>query len=149
MRSRIESGGVVDSKSAPVPLRWQNENADSLGNTSLPSDPVPFVYCEFLTDRPFLAGYGGGQGQNLYRNPARLDAYVFVPNGNGLDEAEAIAEQIAALFRSYRSAGISCFEASVYPGGDGANLKPPGLSSVVGSYFYAVAEVSLHFDQIG
>lgn len=148
-RSRIEKGGIVDSASAPVPFRWQNENADSLGNAELPSDPSPFVYCEFITEPGRLAGYGGGRGQNLYRNPARLDAYVFVPRGEGMDEAESIAEQVAALFRSYRDANISCFDATVYPGGDGSSLQPAGLSSPVGSYFYAVTEVSLYFDQIG
>lgn len=149
MRGRIESAGIVDSRSAIVPFRWQNENADSLGNAELPSVPSPFVYCEFTTSRGRIAEYGGGRGRNVYRSAAWIVAYVFVPKGNGLDEAEMIAEQIAALFRSYRDSSISCFDATVQPGGDGTDLKPPGLSSVVGSYFYAVTEVSLHFDQIG
>mgnify|MGYP000467545466 CR=1 FL=1 len=148
-RSRIEAASIVDRHSTAVPFRWQNETADSQGNTDLPSEPAAFVYCEFITDRGQLAAFGGGVGQNLYRNPAQLVAYVFVPKGEGLDDSEQIAEQIAALFRSYRSAQISCFDASVYPGGDGASLKPPGLSSVDGSYFFAVTEVSLFFDQIG
>jgi hypothetical protein len=149
MRHRIEAASIVDRNSAAVPFRWQNENADSQGNATLPSDPSPFVYCEFITERGRLAGYGGGPGRNLYRNPARLDAYVFVPKNDGLDQAESIAEQVAALFRSYRDADISCFDATVYPGGDGSSLKPAGLNSVVGGYFYAATEVSLYFDQIG
>lgn len=149
MRSRLEAGAVVDGRGAPVPFRWQNETSDSLGNVDLPDTPAPFVYVEFLTDPQDLVSFGGGRGQNRYRNPARLDAYVFVPRGQGLDEAEAIAEQVAGLFRSYRDNDVSCFGATVYPGGDGASLKPPGLSSEVGNYFWACCEVNLFFDQIG
>lgn len=138
VRSRIEAN--ITS----VPLRWQNEDGGPL-----PDEPAPFVYAEFNTERGSIAGFGGGRGNNLYRNPARIEAYVFVPKGEGLDRAESIAEQIATLFRSYRDQHISCFDASVYPGGDGAELTPPGLSSEVGNYFWAACEVSLHFDQIG
>lgn len=138
VRARIEAGGLG------VPLRWQNEDGGPL-----PDEPAPFVYAEFNTERGSIAGYGGGRGNNLYRNPARIEAYVFVPKGQGLDQAETIGEQIAALFRSYRDADISCFDATVYPGGDGAALTPPGLLSEVGNYFWAGVEISLHFDQIG
>lgn len=143
VRARIEAGGIS------VPLRWQNEATDSNGSIDLPDTPSPFVYTEFLTDPQQLASFGGGRGSNRYRNPARIDSYVFVPKGEGLDEAEQIAEQIATLFRSYRDTDISCFDATVYPGGDGAALKPPGLTSEVGNYFWAVVEISLFFDTIG
>lgn len=143
VRSRMETGGVVHA-GAPVPLRWQNEDGGPL-----PDTPSPFVFTEFQTERGRLAGFGAGRGDGLYRNPARIESYVFVPKGWGLDAAEAIAEQIATLFRSYRDDHISCFDASVYPGGDGAALTPPGLSSPAGNYFWAACEVSLHFDQIG
>ncbi len=149
MRTRLEAGNVTNSDSRAVPFRWQNEAADSQGEVELPDTPSPFVYVEFNADRGTLASFGGGRGANRYRNPARLEAYVFVPKGEGLDEAEAIAEQIAVLFRSYRDADISCFDASVYPGGDGEELKPKGISSEVGNYFWACCEVSLFFDQIG
>lgn len=144
IRARLEAGAIVDSDSVAVPLRWQNENGGAL-----PDTPTPFIYTEFLTDPASLVSFGSGRGANRYRNPARVDAYVFVPKDEGLDEAESIAEQIAALFRSYRDASISCFEATVMPGGDGASITPPGLSSEVGNYFWAVCEVSLYFDQIG
>jgi hypothetical protein len=149
IRNRIEAAPITDRNSAVVPFRWQNETADSLGNANLPSDPSPFVYCEFITERGRLTAFGGGVGKNLYRNPARLDVYVLVPKNDGLDQAESIAEQVASLFRSYRDSDISCFDATVYPGGDGSSIKPAGLNSPVGSYFYATAEVSLYFDQIG
>lgn len=138
VRARLVGGGLG------VPLRWPNEDGGPL-----PDDPAAFVYTEFNTERAALAGFGGGSGANLYRNAARVEAYVFVPKGVGLEQAEQIAEQIAALFRSYRDQHISCFDATVYPGGDGAMLTPPGLNTVVGSYFWSAVEVSLHFDQIG
>jgi hypothetical protein len=149
MRSRIEAASIIDRSSNPVPFRWQNEASDSLGNAALPDTPSPFVYCEFIVESGSIASYGGGYGKNLYRNRARLVAYVLVPKNSGMDEAESISEQVAALFRSYRDSNVSCFDATVYPGGDGSSLKPSGMSSPVGSYFYAVAEISLHFDQIG
>ncbi|MES5483575.1 hypothetical protein QMZ05_12525 [Bradyrhizobium sp. INPA03-11B] len=149
VRSRIANASILDSKSNAVPVRWPNEAADSLGNAALPDTPAPFVYCEFLVQNGPIAAFGGGAGNNLYRNHARLVAYALVPKNTGLDEAEMIAEQIAALFRSYRDDTITCFEAVVYPGGDGAALHPAGLSSPVGSYFYASTESSLVFDQIG
>lgn len=149
VRTRIEAASIVDNKSAAVPFRWQNEAQDSLGHTELPESASPFVYCEFLVERGRVAGYGGGRGANLYRNSAYLVAHVLVPKNSGLDEAESIAEQVATLFRSYQDGTISCFDATVYPGGDGASLNPAGLNSPVGNYFYATTEISLIFDTIG
>lgn len=147
VRARIEAGGIS------VPLRWPNEAQDSEGNTELPDTAAPFIYCEFQNEGPEFgrgpSAFGGGRGQNLYRCDAVFEAYVFVPKGEGLDEAETLAEQVAALLRSYRTATISCFDATVYPGGDGADLKPPGLTSEVGNYFWARCEVNLQFEQIG
>ncbi len=143
VRSRMEAGSIAYGGAA-VPLRWQNEDGGPL-----PDEPAPFVYTEFLNEGASLAGFGGGRGSNLYRNRAVVEAYVFVPKGWGLDAAENIAEQIAVVLRSHRDAHISCFEATVIPGGDGAMLTPPGLSSEVGNYHYAATEVRLHFDQVG
>lgn len=125
-------------------LRWQNEDG-----SALPDTPAAFAYTEFLADRAAIAGFGGGRGNNLYRNPGRLVVYVFVPRGQGLAAATDLAESAAAVFRSYRDSSVSCFEATVYPGGDGAALSPPGIGSEANNYFYAVAEISLFFDLIG
>lgn len=149
IRTRIENGSVVDAAAAAVPLRWQNEAADSAGNVELPDTPAPFVYTEILVRRGAVSSFGGGRGANTYRNPIDVVSYVFVPKNEGLAEAESIAEQIAVLLRSYRSGDVSLFEATVQPGGDGADLTPPGLSSDVGNYFWAVCECSGFFDQIG
>lgn len=143
VRLRMEAGNITFN-SQPVALRWQNEDGEPL-----PGQPEPFIYSAFHVDRAGIAGFGGGRGQNLYRNPASLECFVFVPKGWGLDAAEAIAEQVAVLFRSYRNEHISCFDATVSPGGDGAELTPPGMRSEAGQYFWASCEVSLHFDQIG
>lgn len=151
IRSRIETAGLTNGAGGPLPVRWPNEPQDSLGNTDLPSPPAPFVYVEVnntgSANGP--AGYGGGSGQNIWRNRGRIEAYVFVPKDDGLDRAEGVAEQIASLFRSYRDEAISCFAANVMPGGDGAMLTPPGLVSEVGNYFWAMCTVRFHFDQVG
>ena len=143
LRARLEAN-VPTYGGSPIALRWQNEDGGPL-----PDEPSPFIYCEFIAERGRLASFGGGRGNNMYRNPAVLDMFVFVPKGWGLPPATDIAETAATLFRSYRDADVSCFDASVLPGGDGADLKPPGLSSEVGNYFWAAVEVSLHYDQIG
>lgn len=155
LRSVIEGGNIVNAADQPVPLRWQNENVDSAGNELLADPPAPFVFSEFTTSRGTFLTLGGGRGNNIYRAPFQFTAYVFVPKNDfvpserdGLEQAEAIAEQIAALFRSFYASGVSCTSVSVEPGGDGADLKPPGLHSEVGNYFWACADIAGHFDQI-
>lgn len=137
VKNRITAGGLS------VTLCWQNEDVQ------LPDTPAKFIYTEFLTDPADLVAFGGGVGRNLYRNPAQINSYVFVPRGSGITPAMQKAEQVAFLFRSYRDPDISCFDASVLPGGDGADFKPPGIDSEVANYFWALARTSLHFDQIG
>lgn len=149
IKARLEANVPNDSKGTPVFFRWQNEDEDSLGRKALPDAPRPFIYTEFLADPAAIASFGGGRGANRYRHPARIDCYIFVPRGWGLAEATTIAETVAALFRSYRDSDISCFEATVYPGGSGADLKPPGLDSEVDNYFWSSAEISLFFDLTG
>lgn len=152
IRARIEAAGLT-ANGSPLPLRFQNEEADSLGNVELPAEPAPFAYIEFANEgsRGGPASFGGGRGQNRYRNQARVEGFVFVRKGDGLAQAEQLAEQIAALFRSHRDDDISCFDASVYAGGDAAQLKPSGMGNAVdlGAYFYDAFDVSLFFDQIG
>lgn len=144
IKARLEANVPDDSQGNPVTLRWQNEDGDPL-----PSTPAAFVYTEFLADPASIASYGGGRGANRYRNTAQIVCYVFVPRGWGLVEATTIAETVGALFRSYRDSDISCFEASVMPGGDGASIKPPGMDSEVDNYFYAVMAAEFFYDQIG
>ena len=145
LRSRLEERKPADL----LALRFQNEAADSNGVAPLPDRPEAFAYVEFLTQGSAIAGYGGGRGNNLYRNQAKLHIYVFVPNGSGASTATTLAEECAVLFRSYRDQYVSCFAASVITGGSGAEMTPPGLRSEGGNYWWALVEVELFFDQIG
>src|SRR4029077_12896390 len=135
--------GLLEAEPSLPPLRWQNEDEDSTGAVALPDTPAPFLYTTFETEPAELVSFGGGRYANRYRNPARLDVFVFIPKGWGLTYATDYAETAAALFRSYRDSEISCFAATVYPGGDGAALRPPGLPSEVSNYFWAATEVDL------
>lgn len=133
----------AETQITTLPLYWQDENS------ILPDDPVPFVFFELIARRGRIAGYGSGNGANLYRTPCEFNAYVFVPRGQGLPVAAGYAETVAAAFRSYRSGGVSCFDATLHPMGEGEALVPPGLSSAAGNYACVVVNVNLHFDQIG
>lgn len=142
-RSRIEGGGLL------FPLRWQNEDLDSEGNRDLPNKPKTFAYIEFLTGSGRFEAFGAGRGNNTQRTPALVLATVLVPRGKGLQASLDAGETIAVLFRGYRDTIISCFAATVHPGGDGASAKPPGLDSAVDAYFWSQVEVELFFDQLG
>lgn len=126
-----------------LPLLWQH-----VDNT-LPDTPAPFVYIEMNPGRARLASFGGGRGDNRWRQQGEIQAYVFVPRGQGLAVALGYAETVAAAFRSYRDATISCFGASVMPVGQGSDLAPPGMTSVAGNYACAAVAVDFFFDQIG
>ena len=134
----------AEAQITTLPLYWQDED-----NFDLPDEPAPFVFFELIVRRGRIASFGGGRGANLYRAPAELNAYVFVPRGIGLPAVAVLAETVAAAFRSYRSGGLSCFDATLHPVGEGEALVPPGLSSAAGNYACVVVSVSLHFDQIG
>ncbi len=138
LRSRAEA------QITTLPLYWQDED-----NFDLPDEPSSFVFFEFIARRGRLVAFGSGQGGNLFRTQGELNAYVFVPRGSGLTVAAGYAETVASAFRSYRLGGVSCFDATCHPLGEGEALNPPGLSSVAGNYACVVAQVSLHFDQVG
>jgi len=127
-------------------LRWQNENG-----LPMPDIPAPFIFVAIEREpkSTYLAGFGAGRGANLWRNPAYIVAYAFVPKNQGLKTATDLAERVGAVFRSYRDDMISCFESSIEPGGDGASMKPPGLASEVGNYFWSLSQTTFFFDQIG
>jgi len=141
VRSRLEAAG----SGITIPLHWQNEQV------VLPDELAPFAYIVF-ENRGAGRGpvsFGGGSGNNLYRNQALIEAFVFAPSGSGSQLAMDYAETIAARLRSFRDADISCFSASVHLVGPGASVAPPGMDSEVGNYWCAVAEVIMHFDQLG
>ncbi len=136
----------LDGAGFPFPVRYQGEDSGPL-----PDTPATFAFVVFNNDGSGRGptAFGGGAGRNLYRNLGVIEAYVFVPNGEGLAAATDAAEQVAARLRSYRDASISCFSADVIPVGEGSKIAPPGLSSEVNNYQCAVAECAFHFDQIG
>lgn len=142
IRARL---GAIDA-GISIPLYFQGDDAPIL-----PDTPAAFVFIvlniEGSGGRP--AGYGGGTGRNLYRNRGTIEAYVFSPIGEGFETVCGHAETIAERLRSYRSESLSCFSADVIPIGPGSSISVPGLSSEVSNYQCAVAEIVMHFDQIG
>jgi hypothetical protein len=140
VRSRLESGSLG------ITLYWHGDDPPTL-----PDTPTAFAYLVFNNEGSRLASFGGGRGANLYRNRARLEAYMFAPSTGtaGMAPVMAQAETIAARLRSFRDATISCFGADVIPVGPGSNISPPGLRSEVNNYLCAVAEIDISFDQIG
>lgn len=143
IKARIEANAPARVAGAGQ-LRWQNDDG-----VELPDKPAAYLYTELDPDRQYLAGFGGGTGANLWRTPARIDCYAFVPSGEGLASATDLAEEIAVLFRGYRDGNLQCFGASVYPLGNGAQVKPTGLSYEGDNYYVAVCEVDMHFDLTG
>jgi hypothetical protein len=135
----------LDGAGFSFPLRYQGEDSGPL-----PDTPATFAFVVFGNDGSGRGpvAFGGGRGANLYRNQGVIEAFVFVPNGEGLSAAMDAAELVAARLRSFRDT-ISCFSADVIPVGEGSKIAPPGLNSEVSNYQCAVAEIAMHFDQIG
>jgi len=141
---------ILDVAGLSLPIRWRGDDTDSTGADALPDTPTPFLFCNLETDPGDIAGFGGGRGANLYRNPGYLYVYVFVPRGDGSEPlALEHGESVAVLYRSYRDSVVSVFAASVVAGGAGGTLAPPGLNSAVNAYSYALVEVLFHYDQVG
>lgn len=137
LRSRAGNGTIT------LPMYWPDENNE------LPDTPAPFVYFALDTRPAFATGVGGGIANNVWRTPGELQAFVFVPIGQGITQSVTLAESVAAVFRSYRDNYVSCFGASVHPVGKGSEMIPDGLDSAAGNYACAVALVDLFFDQVG
>ncbi len=143
-RSVIDGATITDNGSA-VPLRYYGDN-----NDDLPDVPTPFVYVVFDAFKAEVIEMGGaGRGSNRHRNFGTCDAFVFVPKGTGMKRATDIAETIAALFRSYRLNGVTCETATVFPGGNGSDIKPDGMDSEVGNYLWAGCQIEFYHDVIG
>lgn len=142
IRARLEA----DDSGITIPLRWHGEPGDPL-----PDDPSPFGFVIFNNEGSGNGPieFGGGRGQNRYRNNATVEAYVFVPAQSGLPLALDLAETVALRLRSFRDDMVSCFSADVIPIGAGSSIAPPGLNSDVSNFVAALAEVRVTFDQIG
>jgi hypothetical protein len=138
VRARLNSG------SYSYPLYYHGDQV-----LTLPDTPAPFGFVIFNNEGSTLAGFGGGRGNNLYRNRARVEVFVFAPRETGLEWVCALAETVATRLRSYLDDSIACFQADVIPIGPGATLSVPGLSTEVNNYQCAVVESLLFFDLIG
>ena len=118
----------------------------------LPDTPTAFgfvVFDNFGSGSFGPVSFGGGAGQNRYRNEAVIEIYVFSPNRYGAAAVLAHAETVAARLRSYRDSYVSCFNADVKMIGPGSSISLPEIGGAVNNYQCAVAECSFHFDQIG
>lgn len=133
---------------AGFPIYWQGDVIPPL-----PDEPAAFAFVVFNNEGSGSgpAGFGGGRGLNLWRNRGTVEAYVFEPAlaDGAAERVMQNAELVAARLRSYRDAVVSCGAADVIPIGEGSNISVSGLSSPVNNYQCAVAEIDLHFDQIG
>lgn len=124
-----------------VPVFWYKELNE------LPDPPNPFVFFELEVQRSELVGFGGGRGESLYRFHGELLGYLAVQKGRGSEYGSAIAETIAATFRSFRDSNVSCFDSTPRPVTD---VTPDATEGVeVGNYDWYLIAVSLHFDQTG
>lgn len=92
---------------------------------------------------------GRGRGHNRHRNQGIMVAYVFIPQGWTLKIATDAAEAIATLYRPLNQSGVIVDTATVFPGGEGSQVRPPGVESDVANYLWAACEVEFHHDQLG
>jgi hypothetical protein len=138
VRARLNAG------SYPYPLYYHGDDP-----VILPDAPTSFAFVVFNNEGSAAVSFGGGRGSTVYRNRARVEAFVFLPAWQGLEMAMDYAETVAVRLRSYRDDSISCFAADVIPVGHGSLLSVPGLSSEVSNYQCAIAECFLTFDQDG
>ncbi len=123
-----------------VTVRYHNEGV------TLPDEPAPFAFVEIILERAFLAGFGGGPGDNLQRSAGRIEAHFLVPVGWGIEDGLSWAEQFAAVFRGQRVDDINYFGI----GGDMAQVFPADGKTEDGSYAHiATAIVPFFFDQAG
>jgi hypothetical protein len=138
VRARLDAAGL------PFPVYYHGDTPPELAAVA-----SPFAFIVFNNEGSSVTAYGGGRGKNLYRNRARVEAFVFSPAWYGMEMTASRAEMVAAQLRSYRDDVISCFEADVIPVGQGSSLSVPGLVSEVSNYNAAIVEAVLMFDQIG
>jgi hypothetical protein len=141
VRSRL---GAVGS-GITIPLYFKGDQ------NPLPDTPSPFAFVMLNNDGSGggPTAFGGGNGRNLYRNFALVEAFVFSPLGEGEAVVLGYAETIAAWLRSYRTGDIFIRAADVIPIGEGSKVSVPGLANPVNNYACALVEGSMTFDQIG
>lgn len=138
IRTLLDGGGFA------FPLYYHGEPSAVMSDV-----PATFGVVVFDNMGSVLAGFGGGRGNNLYRNSAMVSVYVFAPFGYGQHDVALQAEPIADRLRSYRDNVVSIFNADVKPFGPGADFSVTGLGTEVSNYQCALVEAFVTFDEIG
>lgn len=87
-----------------TPVIWPNEGTDV-------PDAAPWVHIEIHGEDEKIMAFGGGRGANEFDWIGRIEAHVMVPRQEGTGRAVDLADQIAAIFRSQRFSGVSCWTA--------------------------------------
>lgn len=117
-----------------VPLVFLNENH------VVPDTPSAFVLIEFTGGDDAVAGFGGGRGNNLWRQPGVVTVHACVPRGHGAALAEGYVEDALAILRGKRIGAVSCW--------GGSNLGGSGETDD-GNYWRASGEIEFSFDRLG
>ena len=138
VRERLNAGSYT------FPLYFNGDDA-----AILPDTPAPFGFVVFNNEGALAVSYGGGRGNNVYRNRGRVEVFVFSPMGYGAETVAAYAETVATQLRSFRDDVISCFGADVIPIGPGSTMSVPGFASDVSNYQCALVEAVVTFDLTG
>jgi hypothetical protein len=126
---------LLETQLPALSFKWQNEKF------IVPNTPAPFAHVELIVEGMEIIAFGGGRGANLQRTIGRIEAQVMVAANTAVATGLATAEDIAAVFRGYRDADISCFACEVFPE-TGATID--------GNYAHvATTIVDLHFDKTG
>ena len=127
-----------------LPYYWDRD-----AKPELPNEPTAFVFFRLEMDLARFISTGGGRGNNIQRTDGELQGFVFLPRDWGLEQEAAYGEHVAAAFRSYRDAHVSCGACSPMPAVPGAQLRPDGIDSEVENYSCVVVAVPIYFDQVG
>lgn len=123
--------------------------ADGNQDYIVPDIPATFLFVDAYIWDNRIADFGGGLGKNRYRNRGSYDVYCLIPKGYGQDLALDYAQRVRDAFSSFRVDDLLVEYVLITPGGDGSTLQLVGISSDVDNYYFAVAEVSFYFDEIG
>jgi hypothetical protein len=115
----------------------------------LPDVPSTFIFVDSYIWDSTIADFGGGLFKNRYRCRGNYDVYCLIPKGSGRDVAMDYAQQVRSAFTSFRVDDLLVDSVMITPGGDGSTLKIVGITSEIDNYYFAVAEVSFRYDEIG
>lgn len=123
--------------------------SDGNSDYILPDNPSSFIFVDCYIWDTTIVEFGGGLLRNRYRSRGNYDVYCLIPKGYGRNMAMDYAQEVRDALTSFRANDLWVDNVLVTPGGDGSTLKLVGISSDIDNYYFAVAEVSFYFDEIG